>query len=161
MTITTSILPVSMTVLIKIFSQRQTKRNFWAFKSLRASDGMELKGNERNHVPVAHSRAIWNWSSWEGARGWTLWIHLPVAAELALRNRFCRLSRDAFSWHPLKIALTKTFSRYQSFQLLLILTAVQLIGAVASFTDISELWAVYSVTQGLQVGYGLTMTLID
>lgn len=38
-------------------------------------------------------------------------------------------------------------------QLLLILTAVQIIGAIASFTNINELWAVYSVTQGVQVRF--------
>lgn len=38
------------------------------------------------------------------------------------------------------------------FQLLLILTAVQLVGAIASFTNVPELWAAYSVTQGIQVG---------
>lgn len=47
--------------------------------------------------------------------------------------------------------LTKLFPL--PFQLLLILTAVQIVGAIASFTNIRELWAVYSVTQGIQVGW--------
>lgn len=40
-----------------------------------------------------------------------------------------------------------------SLQLLLILSCVQLIGAMASITDMTELWAVYSVSQGIQVRY--------
>lgn len=56
-----------------------------------------------------------------------------------------------FLWHLLKFMLTKLFPL--PFQLLLILTAVQIVGAIASFTNIRELWAVYSVTQGIQVGW--------
>lgn len=51
--------------------------------------------------------------------------------------------------------LTKLFPL--PFQLLLILTAVQIVGAIASFTNIRELWAVYSVTQGIQVGWKLLL----
>ncbi|XP_070491173.1 adhesion G protein-coupled receptor L4-like [Chironomus tepperi] len=43
------------------------------------------------------------------------------------------------------------------FKLLLILTVVQLIGAIASITDMSELWAVYSVSQGIQ---GLLISML-
>ncbi|KAG5674120.1 hypothetical protein PVAND_004105 [Polypedilum vanderplanki] len=43
------------------------------------------------------------------------------------------------------------------FKLLLILTMVQLIGAIASITDMSELWAVYSVSQGIQ---GLLISML-
>jgi hypothetical protein len=36
-------------------------------------------------------------------------------------------------------------------QLLLILTAVQFVGAIASISNVSELWAIYCVLQGIQV----------
>lgn len=86
--------------------------------------------------------------------GEKLWIR----PQLKLHNERTRVERFRIVSSELmtptrKIKLTENFSLCQSFQLLLILTAVQVIGAIASFTDISELWAVYSVTQGLQVGF--------
>lgn len=43
------------------------------------------------------------------------------------------------------------FSSLNLLQLLIILATVQVIGAIAAFSDINELWAIYSVTQGVQV----------
>lgn len=52
---------------------------------------------------------------------------------------------------PTLVYADEAFSFSFHFQLLLILTAVQIVGAIASFTNIPEMWGVYSVTQGVQV----------